>query len=266
MRIRRVASSASRARSAARKARRFSTSLRLRLAARGDAAVDELHQDLGDRADHHRQHLVVRAGDEQPVELARALDPLEVAARGGDALGLVDVGLQRVEVGAGRALAGEAHHQVLDVDARLGQLGDRDRAEAQQVADDVVHPVGVARLDERSALGALVQADDAGDLEAAQRFAQGVAADAELQRELALGRQLVARAQRAGGDLGADAVADLLEGAAGVDRLEHRGEARRGRDGLGGRAAGRLHRSPHDFNGSTNAQRRRRGNGYCGSL
>ena len=207
--------------------------LRLRLAAGGDPAVDELHQDLGDRADDHRQHLVVGAGDEQAVELARALDPLEVAALGGDPLGLVDVGLERVEVGAGRALAGQAHHQVLDVQARLGQLGDRDRAEAQHVAHHVVHAVRVARLDEGAALGALLQADDAGDLEAAQRFAQGVAADAELQRELALGRQLVARAQRAGGDLGADPLADLLEGAPGVDRLEDRRDARRGRGALG---------------------------------
>jgi hypothetical protein len=92
------------------------------------------------------------AADQQAIELARALDALEVIADDGDRLGAVDVGVERVELGGGRALAGEPDDEVLDVHPRLGQLGDRDRAQAQHVADDLVHPVGVAGLDERSPL------------------------------------------------------------------------------------------------------------------
>jgi len=61
-------------------------------------------------------------------------------------------------------------------------------------------------------------------------------ADAELLRELALGRQLVAGLQQAGGDARPDAVADLLERAPHLDRLEGRHDrierTRRGVDGL----------------------------------
>ena len=53
---------------------------------------------------------------------------------------------------------------------------------------------GVACRMKAPPLAPLLQPDDAGDLEAAQRLAQGVAADAELLGQLALGRQLVARA------------------------------------------------------------------------
>ena len=79
----------------------------------------------------------------------------------------------------------------------------------------------------------------------AQRLAQDVAADAELLREVALGRQLVARLENAERQLLADALADFLERAPGVDRAELTGRRRRRRAMIGspvapgGRAASR---------------------------
>src|SRR5437764_1102693 len=75
-------------------------------------------------------------------------------------------------------------------------------------------------LDQPSSVRALVEADDAGDLEAAQGFAHRSSADPELQRQLAFGRQLVARTQRSCGHLAANLFADFLEYALGADRRE----------------------------------------------
>ena len=64
------------------------------------------------------------------------------------------------------------------------------------------------------------QPQDARHLQAAQRLAQDVATDAELLRQVALRRQLVARLENAKRQLLADAFADFLERAPRVDRPE----------------------------------------------
>src|SRR6185436_18106151 len=109
-----------------------------------------------------------------------------------------------------------------NVNARFRQFPDRDRAETQHVAHDAVHAAGITRLNEGSALDALLQPKHAGHLKAAQRLAQDVAADAELLRQIAFGRQLVARLEDAERELLADALADFLERAPRVDRAKFR--------------------------------------------
>ncbi len=117
------------------------------------------------------------------------------------------------------------------MDPRFRQLAHRDGAETQHVAHHDVHAAGVARLDEGATLDALLQAKHASHLEAAQRLAQHVAADAELLRQIALGGQLVAGLEHAERQLLADPRADLLEGAPRVNRPERHGGRRAGRPG-----------------------------------
>ena len=80
-----------------------------------------------------------------------------------------------------------------------------------------------ALADEGAAAGALVQLDQPGMLQAAQRLAQRVARHAELPGQRALAGQPAAHAQAAGGQLGADLRGDRLEGARRADGLEARG-------------------------------------------
>ncbi len=84
----------------------------------------------------------------------------------------------------------------------------------------LVHAAGVAFLDEGAALDALLQPQDARHLQAAQRLPQDVAADAELLREIALRRQLVAGLEHAERQLLANALADFLERAPRVNGPE----------------------------------------------
>ena len=58
------------------------------------------------------------------------------------------------------------------------------------VAHDDVHAAGIAGLDEGAALDAFAQPQHARHLQAAQRLAQNIAADAELLGQIALGRRL----------------------------------------------------------------------------
>ena len=138
------------------------------------------------------------------------------------------------KIGLPRIGAGQPDHEIENVDARLRQFPHRDRAKAQHVAHDVVHAAGVAFLNEGAALDALLQPQHAGHFEAAQRLAQHVAADAELLREIALRRQLVARLEDAERELLANALADFLERAPGVDRPEFRRGRRAGGTMIGG--------------------------------
>ena len=89
-------------------------------------------------------------------------------------------------------------------------------------------------LDEGAALDALLQPQHAGHLQAAQRLAQHVAADAELLGEIALRRQLVAGLEHAERQLLADALADFLERAPRVNRPKSRRGRRAGGTVIGG--------------------------------
>src|SRR6185436_14647460 len=109
-----------------------------------------------------------------------------------------------------------------NVNARFRQFPDRDRAETQHVAHDAVHAAGITRLNEGSALDALLQPKHAGHFKTTQGLAQHVAADAELLGQITLGRQLVARLENAKRELLADTLADFLERTPGVDRAERR--------------------------------------------
>ncbi|MCZ7562312.1 MAG: hypothetical protein M5U30_21695 [Burkholderiaceae bacterium] len=88
------------------------------------------------------------------------------------------------------------------------------------VLHDLRNAARVALADEGATLGALAKFDDSGTLERVQCLAHGVPADAELERQLALGRKLVPGRQRPGRELIAYPLADLLEGAAWPDGLE----------------------------------------------
>src|ERR1700681_1527572 len=90
----------------------------------------------------------------------------------------------------------------------------------EHVADRPGDDIRITLEDKGTAVRALVQADDAGDLEAAQGFAHGGPADPELQGQLTFRRQLVAWAQRSCGHLAANLFADFLENALGANRCE----------------------------------------------
>ena len=97
------------------------------------------------------------------------------------------------------------------MDAGLRQFSHGNRAKTEHVAHDIVHAAGVALLNEGAALDALLQPKHAGHFEAAQCLTQHVAADAELLRQIAFGRELVARLEDAERELLADTLANLLE-------------------------------------------------------
>jgi hypothetical protein len=112
---------------------------------------------------------------------------------------------------SGHALAGHPHHDLAQPDARFGQCFRRDRAQVIEVAQAVDHHVRVAGQHEGAAGGALAQLDHPRQFQCPQRFAQRVAADVELGREIALGRQAIARLQLAAGHQLADLRRNVLE-------------------------------------------------------
>src|SRR3546814_18256535 len=80
---------------------------------------------------------------------------------------------------------------------RFCQAFERDPAKRDHVANRLRQNTGTAALYECPALDTLLQFDNTGNLEAAQRFPHGRAADAQLLGQFPFGRPLVARAQNA---------------------------------------------------------------------
>ena len=136
----------------------------------------------------------------------------------------LDIGFQLGEVLFRGARAGHFGDNGLRPQPRLGQMLERDLAQMQHVAHGIGDQPRVDFPHEGAALGAGLHLDEARDFQRAQGFADGVAAGLELTRQLALGRQLVARTQLAAPHLVAELVDDLFEDAAGADRGEAHGD------------------------------------------
>src|SRR5690606_28163353 len=134
---------------------------------------------------------------------------------------------QRPEVPVRRSFAGKTHHHVLNIEARLLELIERDRSEMQQVLQHLRQAARVPLADECPTLYALLELHDARDLEAAQGLAKRAAADTQLLREIALGRKLVPRLENPGRKTITDALANLLECAARPDRVKNERSLRR---------------------------------------
>src|SRR3546814_12872296 len=80
----------------------------------------------------------------------------------------------------GRTVDGDTGADRLDPQAGLGELGKRYAAKPQQVAHGIRDDIRVAFADEGAALRALLQNDDAGNLQGPQCFADCVSSDLEL--------------------------------------------------------------------------------------
>ena len=203
--------------------------------AREDGGHDRLVAGLRDRAREARpgddaQHLGdldldLRLGGDQPSR-ARGLGDRDVEARIGEPEGreLADRLLGRgcglvdcAAIGLAGAFGGERRRLARDRAPPIGQLAQRAASRRLAVQDERRRRV-VAH--ERAAGAAAPRLDEARVAQDLQRLAEGHRRDAELCRELELGRQPLARREHARADGLAEAADDLLDGALGLERRE----------------------------------------------
>ena len=153
---------------------------------------------------------------EVPRELARVVARLERLAST-----LAELAQLR-EVLVARARARERDGAELDDQARLDDVFGRRRRHHHHVGHRLSDLRAGRRSHERPAARADLDRDQPHRLERAQGVAYGHPADAELLRELALGRETVARLEAPGQDRGADLLGDRRGGAGDGDRSEDR--------------------------------------------
>ncbi len=123
-------------------------------------------------------------GQQDRIEADAVVQALAQSPGARQLIDAVDIGLHRSEIRFGGAGTGETDYDFLDQQPRLGQIIERDAAETRHVLQRLAEARG-AFEDEGAALYAVLQSQQAGDFQAAQRLAHCGLAGAELLGELA---------------------------------------------------------------------------------
>jgi hypothetical protein len=160
----------------------------------------------------------VRAPRELRVELRG--ERRIVFAGGEQRVGPVADRDERAQVGVRRTLARELDDAQLEDHPRLRDVGGADVGEREHVRDPLADELRRRRRDEGAAARAHAHLHETVRLEHAEGIPERDAADAELARELALGRELVAGCEAPVADRRLDLLHDLAGNAPGRDRRE----------------------------------------------
>ena len=176
--------------------------------AAGPSARRRVGEREQDRVAGHRGELAVEAGGRRRSSGARRVVGSPTASIAASRLSRLGVAAARAARRARRRAARAARAP------RARRTGWRRAAALGRVERERRRVGG----DERAGAGARL--DDAVDLQRGDRLAHAGAADLERPGELALGRQPRARRQQAAGDVGAEALGDLLVALGNPQRLE----------------------------------------------